>query len=59
MERTAWRHIHQRSKTVGICCMTRESEPRLCDNLEGVGWGGRREQVSRGKGHECTMADPY
>ena len=38
MERTAWRHIHQLSKTVGICCMTREIGLRLGDTLEG--WDG-------------------
>ena len=40
------------SQPAGICYNDAgSSNPALCDNLEGVGWGGRWEGVSRGKGH--------
>ena len=35
----------------------REINPVVCDNLQRVGWGGKREGGSRGRGHTYTCAD--
>ena len=39
---------------MGISCMTQGTQTGLCNNLKGVGWGGRREGVSEG-GDICIL----
>jgi len=36
---------------MGICCMTQGAQTEAPEQLRGVGWGGRFEVCSTGRGH--------
>ena len=43
---------------MGICCMTRGAQTGALEQPRGVGWGGRQEGGSRGRGRMYMfMAD--
>ena len=35
----------------GICCMAQETQTGALNQPRGVGWGGRWEKVSKGRGY--------
>ena len=39
---------------MGICCMAQETPAGALDQPRGVGWGGRQEGVSKGRGYMYT-----
>ena len=39
---------------MGIFCMTQETQTRVGEQPRGVGWGGRWERSSSGRGHGST-----
>ena len=57
MERAAWKHTHchvWNSQPVGTCCVTLGAQTSVRWLPRGVGWGGRWEGSSRGRGHTCA-----
>ena len=39
---------------MGICCMAQETQTGALYQPRGVGWGGRQERTSKGRGYTCT-----
>ena len=39
---------------MGICCMAQETQIGVLHQPRGVGWGGRREGGSKGRGYVYT-----
>ena len=39
---------------MGICCMAQETQTGSLDQPRGMGWGGRWEGVSKGRGYVYT-----
>ena len=55
--RVAWKHAHYRvynRQPVGMCCMAQGVQPGALGPPGRVGWGGRWEGGSRGRGHMYT-----
>ena len=42
---------------MGMCCMAQETQRGALCQLRGVGWGGRWEEVQKGKDVCVPMAD--
>ena len=60
MEKVAWKHIPYQLKertSRGLLCDSGNSNPMLCDNLEGVGWAGRWEGGSGRRARGTLVAD--
>ena len=59
MERVTWKHTlpNVNRQPVGICCMAQETQTGALHQPRGLGWGGRWEGGSKGKGYTYTMAD--
>ena len=55
MERVSWKLTLPYVKSpTGICCMAQETETGALYQPGEVGWGGRWEGGSGGRGHGCT-----
>ena len=57
IERVALKHVHYQMENrwpVGTCCVKQAAQPCTLWPPRGVGWGGRWEGGSRGKGYMCT-----
>ena len=39
---------------MGICCVSQETQTGALYQPRGVGWGGRWERASEGRGYVCT-----
>ena len=44
---------------MGICCMTQGTQTRAQEQPRRVGWAGKWEGCSCGRGHGKSMADSY
>ena len=56
MERVTWRHITMcKIEPTGICCMDQEAQTGAVYQPRGVGWGGRWEGGSKGRGYMYTL----
>ena len=56
MERVTWKHITicKIDSPMGICSITQETQTGVLYLSTGVGWGGRREGVSKGRVYMYT-----
>ena len=46
--------IHKINSQLGICCMAQETQTGALYKPRGVGWGGRWEGASKGRGYMYT-----
>ena len=54
MEGATWKHITICKIEMGICCMAQETQTGALYHSRGVGWGGRWEGGSKGRGYMYT-----
>ena len=55
MKRVTWKlTLSYVKQTTGICCVAQETQTGALYQPRGVGWGGRREGGSKGRGYIYT-----